>query len=87
MKRQDYLKGKPICPAPITTETTLEELVEQMFIAYNSARLREASQLLGLSYVDFQNDVLLNPKHDFADGGRLTADVIASICNKGLAES
>jgi hypothetical protein len=49
MKCQDYLKGKPICPAPITTETTLEELVEQMFIAYNSARLRGAEQRIGLS--------------------------------------
>jgi hypothetical protein len=49
MKCQDYLNGKPICPAPITTETTLEELVEQMFSAYNSARLREAEQLIGLS--------------------------------------
>jgi len=49
MKCQNYLKGQPICPAPITTETTLEELVEQMFIAYNNARLREAAQLLRLS--------------------------------------
>jgi hypothetical protein len=49
MTCQDYLKGQPICPAPIITETTLEELVEQMFVAYNSPRLREAAQLLGLS--------------------------------------
>ena len=46
---QDYVKGQPICPAQITTETTLEELFEQMIIAYNSTRLREAAQLLGLS--------------------------------------
>jgi len=49
MKCQDYLKGNPICPAPITTETTPEKLVEQMFIAYNSARLCGAEQLIGLS--------------------------------------
>ena len=49
MKCQDYLKGQPICPAPITTESTLEELAEQMFITYNSARLREVEQLIGLS--------------------------------------
>jgi hypothetical protein len=48
MKCQDYLKGQPLCPVPITTETIPEELVEQMSIAFNSARLREATQLLGL---------------------------------------
>jgi hypothetical protein len=39
---QDYLIGQPICPAPITTETTRDEFVEQMFIAYRNARRREA---------------------------------------------
>jgi hypothetical protein len=48
VKCQDDLKGKPIFPAPITTETTLEELVEQFFIAYDSACLREVEQLLEL---------------------------------------
>jgi len=33
----------------ITTETTLEELIEQMVIAYRRGRLRETAKLLELS--------------------------------------
>lgn len=40
-----FLKGRRIDPAPITSETTLAELVDESFIAYNGARLREACQL------------------------------------------
>jgi deoxyhypusine synthase len=40
-----FLKGRRIDPAPITAETTLAELVDESFIAYNGARLREACQL------------------------------------------
>lgn len=40
-----FLKGRRIDPAPITSETTLVELVDESFIAYNGARLREACQL------------------------------------------
>ncbi|MGI8427652.1 MAG: homospermidine biosynthesis protein [Pyrinomonadaceae bacterium] len=40
-----FLKGRRIDPAPITAQTTLAELVDEAFIAYNGARLREACQL------------------------------------------
>src|SRR2546423_11792561 len=40
-----FLKGRRIDPAPITPNTTLAELVDESFQAYNAARLREACQL------------------------------------------
>ena len=40
-----FLKGRRIDPAPITPTTTVVELVDEAFIAYNGARLREACQL------------------------------------------
>ena len=40
-----FLKGSRIDPAPITPNTTLAELVDGSFLAYNGARLREACQL------------------------------------------
>src|SRR6195256_6466180 len=43
--RSKFLKGRRIDPAPITPTTTVAELVDGAFIAYNGARLREACQL------------------------------------------
>ena len=40
-----FLQGSRIDPAPITPNTTLAELVDGSFLAYNGARLREACQL------------------------------------------
>ena len=40
-----FLQGKRIDPAPITKKTTLPALVDESFLAYNGARLREACQL------------------------------------------
>ncbi|MEK6280243.1 MAG: deoxyhypusine synthase [Acidobacteriota bacterium] len=40
-----FLQGKRIDPAPITKRTTLAALVDESFLAYNGARLREACQL------------------------------------------
>jgi deoxyhypusine synthase len=40
-----FLKGRRIDPAPITAATTVADLVDGAFIAYNGARLREACQL------------------------------------------
>src|ERR1700704_1837749 len=40
-----FLHGRRIDPAPITATTTVAELVDEAFIAYNGARLREACQL------------------------------------------
>lgn len=43
--KKDYLKGRAINPRPITGTTTIVELVEDTFLAYNAARLREACRL------------------------------------------
>src|SRR5882672_3619160 len=44
-KKSKFLKGRRIDPAPITPNTSLAELVDGSFLAYNGARLREACQL------------------------------------------
>ncbi|MGB9181891.1 MAG: deoxyhypusine synthase [Pyrinomonadaceae bacterium] len=44
-KRSKLLSGKRIDPAPISANTTLAELVDESFLAYNAARLREACHL------------------------------------------
>src|SRR3990172_822764 len=43
--KHTYLSGKAIAPEPITKDTTLTELVENAFLAYNAARLREGCKL------------------------------------------
>src|SRR5687767_6119227 len=40
-----FLQGKRIDPAPITKKTSITNLVDESFLAYNAARLREACQL------------------------------------------
>src|SRR5687767_4695398 len=40
-----FLQGKRIDPAPITKKTSVTDLVDESFLAYNAARLREACQL------------------------------------------
>ncbi len=44
-KKSEFLQGRRIDPAPITSKTTLADLVDEAFLAYNAARLREACQL------------------------------------------
>lgn len=44
-KKSKFLRGKRIDPAPITPKTSVTELVDEAFLAYNAARLREACQL------------------------------------------
>src|SRR5688572_29980529 len=44
-KKSRFLQGRKIDPQPITPNTTVAELVDEAFIAYNGARLREACQL------------------------------------------
>ncbi len=44
-KTSRFLQGKRIDPAPINKRTTVAELVDESFLAYNGARLREACQL------------------------------------------
>src|ERR671911_2044570 len=40
-----FLQGKRIDPAPITKNTSVADLIDESFLAYNAARLREACQL------------------------------------------
>jgi deoxyhypusine synthase len=44
-KKSKFLKGRKIDPTPITPNTSLADLVDESFMAYNAARLREACQL------------------------------------------
>ena len=43
--KSQYLQGKRIDPAPITNKTSVADLIDEAFLAYNAARLREACQL------------------------------------------
>ena len=44
-QKSKFLQGKRIDPAPITKETSVADLIDESFLAYNAARLREACQL------------------------------------------
>jgi deoxyhypusine synthase len=44
-KKSRFLQGKRIDPAPITADTSIAGLVDEAFLAYNAARLREACHL------------------------------------------
>src|ERR1700682_330446 len=44
-KKSKYLHGRRIDPAPITSDVSVADLVDEAFLAYNAARLREACQL------------------------------------------
>src|SRR5881392_2042612 len=44
-KKSKYLSGRRIDPRPITGGEALADLVDETFLAYNAARLREACQL------------------------------------------
>jgi deoxyhypusine synthase len=45
MEKRHYLCGRAIDPRPITAKTTIVELVEEHFLAYNAGRLHEACRL------------------------------------------
>ncbi|HEY5883826.1 MAG TPA: deoxyhypusine synthase [Pyrinomonadaceae bacterium] len=47
-----FLQGKRIDPAPITKKTTIADLVDEAFLAYNGARLREACQLFTMKMLE-----------------------------------
>jgi deoxyhypusine synthase len=44
-KKSKFLSGKRIDPTPIDKNTVLADLVDESFMAYNAARIREACQL------------------------------------------
>src|SRR5215472_5110257 len=43
--KSKFLRGRRIDPEPITAETSVASLVDEAFLAYNAARLREACHL------------------------------------------
>jgi deoxyhypusine synthase len=43
--KSKFLRGRRIDPAPIAKEITAADLIDESFLAYNAARLREACQL------------------------------------------
>jgi len=47
-----FLQGRRIDPAAITSSTTIAELVDESFLAYNGARLREACQLFAVKMLE-----------------------------------
>lgn len=53
--KNKYLSGKKILPEGITGKETLKELIDNAFLAYNSARLREAARLFAEKML--KNDV------------------------------
>ena len=44
-KKSKFLSGKRIDPTPIDKNTALADLIDESFMAYNAARIREACQL------------------------------------------
>ena len=44
-KKSQYLSGRRIDPRPIAADISLPDLIDETFLAYNAARLREACQL------------------------------------------
>src|SRR6476661_9718767 len=44
-KLSRFLSGKRIDPTPISKKMALADLIDESFMAYNAARLREACQL------------------------------------------
>lgn len=59
--------------AAITGTPTPDERISDDFVL----QIGLGMEMMANVFVDFQNDVWLNPKHGFTDGGRLTADVAA----------
>ncbi len=44
-KKSKFLQGRRIDPSPITKKISVADLIDESFLAYNAARLREACQL------------------------------------------
>ncbi|MDQ3920460.1 MAG: deoxyhypusine synthase [Acidobacteriota bacterium] len=51
-KQSKYLSGRRIDPRPITGGEAVAALVDETFLAYNAARLREACQLFALKMLE-----------------------------------
>src|SRR5262249_59984362 len=49
---KELLRGARIDPSPVTPTTSVTELIDNAFLAYNGARLREAVQLFARHVLD-----------------------------------
>src|SRR5918995_6435181 len=50
--KSKFLRGKRIDPAPIEKNIAVADLIDEAFLAYNAARLREACQLFTQKMLD-----------------------------------
>ena len=75
-----YLQGKEIDPAPVGSTTSVTDLVDSAFQAYNAARLREACQLFVRKMLD--DDVTVG----FSLTGALTPAGLGVSCLVPLIE-
>src|SRR5262249_1653871 len=50
--KSKFLQGRRIDPAPINSKISLADLIDESFLAYNAARLREACQLFTRKMLD-----------------------------------
>ena len=51
-KKSKFLSGKRIDPTPIDKNTALADLIDESFMAYNAARLREACHLFSVKMLE-----------------------------------
>src|SRR5215472_7365245 len=59
MNKSRYLQGKRIDPPPISEDTSIVQLIENNFQAYNAARLREGAQLFAERMLDDDSTVCM----------------------------
>jgi deoxyhypusine synthase len=78
-KTSKFLQGRKIDPAPITKQTTINQLVDESFLAYNAARLREACQLFTQKMLEPQVTVGLSITGALTPAGLGTSALIPLI--------
>jgi len=78
-KKSKFLAGRKIDPAPITRQTTINQLVDESFLAYNAARLREACQLFTQKMLEPQVTVGLSITGALTPAGLGTSALIPLI--------
>jgi deoxyhypusine synthase len=78
-KTSKFLQGRKIDPAPITKQTTINQLVDESFLAYNAARLREACQLFTQKMLEPQVTVGLSMTGALTPAGLGTSALIPLI--------
>jgi deoxyhypusine synthase len=68
-KKSRFLSGRKIDPAPITPNTSLPDLIDEAFLAYNAARLREACQLFTRKMLEPEVTVAISLTGALTPGG------------------